>query len=136
MNNNIAYATNSQGSPNRYFISFQAILFYCIVFSSFWNGGGCTPFTQSNRITFLIYFHFILFLMLKDTFDEAALKIISPLPEKYPPPSQVPPVPYKCTAQSPYSMQFFNFFFHFLYCLLFKAKQHQYQVVRKYKNVF
>jgi hypothetical protein len=54
--------------------------------NSFWNGGGCDPVSMSNN-----------------TFDAAALKVLTPFLEKYPPPSQVPPIPYQCTAVSPYS---------------------------------
>jgi hypothetical protein len=54
--------------------------------NSYWNGGGCDPVTLQNN-----------------TFDTNALKILTPFLQKYPPPTQVPPVPLSCTAVSPYS---------------------------------
>jgi hypothetical protein len=55
--------------------------------SAFWNGGGCEPVTVSNN-----------------TFGFPAWALLTPVEKKLPPP-RIPPKPWSCTAQSPFSNQ-------------------------------
>jgi len=55
--------------------------------SGYWNGGGCEPVTQSGN-----------------TWNEAALALLTPVEAKLPPPL-IPPLPRHCVIRSPYSTQ-------------------------------
>ena len=66
--NSIAFGEKPDGTP-----------------SSFWNGGGCDPVTNTSN-----------------TWDAAAQTALTPVSTNEPPP-QIPPQPYACAAVSPYS---------------------------------